>query len=227
MNGPETPRADDPAGEVPDSETLGSSDTVRAYLGDSYDRVARYAEMLRDQGELRGLIGPREVPRIWERHILNSAAVVPYLPRSGSVADIGSGAGLPGIVIAAMRPDLDVLLVEPMERRTTWLGEVAAELGLTNTEVKRGRAEEYHDAFEVDVVTSRAVAALSKLARMSLPLVRVGGEMVILKGRNVAQEVEPARKVLRRYGSGEPEILEGRTVDGVEATTIVRVRRMR
>ncbi len=210
---------------VPDGETLGASDAVRAYLGDAYDRVAHYAELLRDQGELRGLIGPREVPRIWERHILNSAAVVPYLPTAGSVADIGSGAGLPGVVVAAMRPELEVMLVEPMERRTTWLAEVVAELGLTNVQVKRGRAEEYHGAFEVDAVTSRAVAALSKLVRMSMPLVRVGGEMVILKGRNVAQEVEPARKVLRKYGAGDPEILEGTTVEGVESTTIVRVRR--
>ncbi|GGM11992.1 16S rRNA (guanine(527)-N(7))-methyltransferase RsmG [Promicromonospora citrea] len=225
MNGPDTGRAETPADEAPDSETLGTSEAVRTYFGDSYEQVVRYAELLREQGELRGLIGPREVTRIWERHILNSAAVVPYLPTSGAVADIGSGAGLPGIVIAAMRPDLEVLLVEPMERRTTWLGEVVSELGLTNTEIKRGRAEEYHEAFEVDAVTSRAVAALSKLARMSLPLVRVGGEMVILKGRNVAQEVDPARKVLRRYGATDPEILEGRTVDGVEATTILRARR--
>lgn len=225
MNGPDTGRAENPADEAPDSETLGTSEAVRTYFGDSYEQVVRYAELLREQGELRGLIGPREVSRIWERHILNSAAVVPYLPTSGAVADIGSGAGLPGIVIAAMRPDLEVLLVEPMERRTTWLGEVVSELGLTNAEIKRGRAEEYHEAFEVDAVTSRAVAALSKLARMSLPLVRVGGEMVILKGRNVAQEVDPARKVLRRYGAADPEIFEGRTVDGVEATTILRARR--
>lgn len=211
--------------EVFDGETLGASDVVKAYLGDAYDGVVRFAELLRDQGELRGLIGPREVPRIWERHILNSAAVVPYLPAVGSVADIGSGAGLPGIVIAVMRPELQVLLVEPMERRTTWLAEVVAELGLANVEIKRGRAEEYHGAFEADAVTSRAVAALSKLVRMSMPLVRVGGELVILKGRNVAQEVEPARKVLRKYATGDPEILEGATVEGVETTTIVRVHR--
>jgi 16S rRNA (guanine527-N7)-methyltransferase len=211
--------------DVFDGETLGASDAVKAYLGAGYDGVARYAELLRDQGELRGLIGPREVPRIWERHILNSAAVVQYLPTSGSVADIGSGAGLPGVVVAVMRPELEVILVEPMERRTTWLAEVVTELGLTNVQVKRGRAEEFHDAFEVDAVTSRAVAPLSKLVRMSMPLVRVGGEMVILKGRNVAQEVEPARKVLRKYGAGDPEILEGGTVEGVESTTIVRARR--
>lgn len=215
----------DASTEVPDGETLGTSDAVKTYLGDAYDGVVRYAELLRDQGELRGLIGPREVARIWERHILNSAAVVQHLPTSGSVADIGSGAGLPGVVVAVMRPELEVILVEPMERRTTWLTEVVAELGLTNVEVKRGRAEEYHGAFEVDAVTSRAVAALSKLVRMSMPLVRVGGEMVILKGRSVVEEIEPARKVLRKYGAGDPDILEGTTVEGVESTTIVRARR--
>lgn len=227
MEGSDVAAQEMPGGDtaVPDSDTLGTSDSVKAFLGDAYDGVARYAEMLRDQGELRGLIGPREVPRIWERHILNSAAVVQFLPTSGSVADIGSGAGLPGVVLAVMRPQLEVILVEPMERRTTWLSEVVAELGLTNVEVKRGRAEEFHGAFEVDAVTSRAVAALSKLVRLSMPLVRVGGEMVILKGRSVAEEVDPARKILRKYAAGDPDILEGSTVEGVESTTIVRVRR--
>nr|WP_125775777.1 16S rRNA (guanine(527)-N(7))-methyltransferase RsmG [Antribacter gilvus] len=211
--------------EERDSETLGVSPVVREYFGDSYDAISRFAAMLLDQGELRGLIGPREVPRIWERHILNSAAVVQYLPREGVVADVGSGAGLPGIVIAAMLPDVEVLLIEPMERRTAWLAEVAQELALPNIQVKRGRAEEFHGAFEADAVTSRAVAGLSKLVRMSMPLVRVGGEMVILKGRSVEQEVEPARKVLRSFKSGEPEILSGETIPGVEATTILRVAR--
>ncbi len=204
---------------------LGTSERVRTLFGDRYDTVAAFAGKLRREGELRGLIGPREVPRLWERHLLNSAAVLPYLSNATSVADVGSGAGLPGIVIAIMRPDAEIHLIEPMERRTTWLTELSDELGLENVRVKRGRAEEYHGAFEVDVVTSRAVAALSKLARMSLPLVRRGGEMVVLKGRNVAQEIEPARKVLRSFRCSEPELLDGTTVDGVEPTTILRVRR--
>jgi 16S rRNA (guanine527-N7)-methyltransferase len=206
-------------------ETLADAPEVKAYFGASYPLVARFAAMLHDQGEVRGLIGPRELPRIWERHILNSAAVVQFLPETGTIADIGSGAGLPGIVIAALRPEARVLLVEPMERRCLWLAEVIAELGLTNVEVKRGRAEEYHGAFQCDAVTSRAVAALEKLARMSLPLVERGGEMVVLKGRNVAQEIEPARKVLRKYKTEEPEILEAQSVDGVEPTTVLRIRR--
>ena len=220
--------AAEPAAEVVDDATdraLGESGAVREYLGDAYEKVAGFGELLREQGVLRGLIGPREVSRLWERHLLNSAAVVPYLPTAGTLVDIGSGAGLPGIVVAMMLPELHVVLVEPMERRTTWLEEVVDRFGLTNVEVKRGRAEEYHGAFEADVVTSRAVANLTKLARMSMPLLRRGGEMVVLKGRNVSAEIDPARKVLRSFKSSEPEILLGETVPGVEATTILRVRR--
>lgn len=204
---------------------LGESVAVRDYLDDAYDGVSGFCELLREQGELRGLIGPREVSRLWERHLLNSAAVVPYLPESGTLVDVGSGAGLPGVVVAMLRPRLRVVLIEPMERRTTWLEYVVERLGITNVEIRRGRAEEFHGAFEADVVTSRAVANLAKLARMSLPLLRKGGEMVVLKGRNVSQELEPARKVLRGFKASEPEILLGATVEGVEPTTIVRVRR--
>ncbi|MDF2994196.1 MAG: rRNA ((527)-N(7))-methyltransferase RsmG [Microbacterium sp.] len=200
-----------------------SRDALIEYFGTSFPLIERFADRLRDEGELRGLIGPRELPRIWDRHILNSAAVVPFLPETGLIADIGSGAGLPGIVIAAMRPQASVFLIEPMERRCAWLTEVASDLELTNVEVKRGRAEEYHDAFECDAVTSRAVAALDKLVRMSLPLVRPGGEMIVLKGRNVTREIDPARKVLRRLRGSEPEILDAPTIPGVETTTVVRI----
>lgn len=198
-------------------------DELAEHFGAAYPTIERFADRLRDEGELRGLIGPREVPRIWDRHILNSAAVVPFLPLEGLIADVGSGAGLPGIVIAAMRPNAAVYLIEPMERRCAWLTEVATDLELTNVEVKRGRAEEYHGAFECDAVTSRAVAALDKLVRLSLPLVRPGGEMIVLKGRNVARELDPARKALRRLKGSEPEILEAPTIPGVESTTVVRI----
>lgn len=199
--------------------------TLSDYFGEAFPAVERFAHELTVQGELRGLIGPRELGRIWDRHILNSAAVVQYLPEQGTVVDIGSGAGLPGLVIAAMRPQAEVILVEPMERRCTWLAEMTEAMGLTNVEVKRGRAEEFHDAFEADVVTSRAVAALDKLARWSLPLLRPGGQLVILKGRNVAGEIEPAQKVLRKYRMSTPEILEARTIEGAEATTVLRTTR--
>ncbi|MFC8730955.1 16S rRNA (guanine(527)-N(7))-methyltransferase RsmG [Luteimicrobium sp. NPDC057192] len=200
-------------------------DAAPGYFGAAFDAVSRFAERLAVEGEERGLIGPRELNRIWSRHIYNSAAVVPYLPSDGVIADLGSGAGLPGIVIAAMLPDAEVLLVEPMERRCTWLSEMREHLGLTNVEVKRGRAEEFHGAFEADAVTARAVAALDKLARMSLPLVRPGGELVVLKGRNVEREVPAARKVLRRFGAGEPEILRATTIPAVDETVVVRVAR--
>jgi 16S rRNA (guanine527-N7)-methyltransferase len=217
--------AEEPMRDVVDgnAELQISREALTEYFGTSYPTIERFADRLREEGELRGLIGPREVPRIWDRHILNSAAVVPFLPETGLIADIGSGAGLPGVVIAAMRPGASVYLVEPMERRCAWLSEIAADLNLSNIEVKRGRAEEYHGAFECDAVTSRAVAALDKLVRLSLPLVRPGGEMIVLKGRNVAREVEPARKVLRRLKGGEPEIVDAPTIPGVETTTVVRI----
>lgn len=196
--------------------------TLSDYLGDAFPAVDRFAHELAVQGEPRGLIGPREIGRIWDRHILNSAAVVQYLPQEGTIVDIGSGAGLPGLVIAAMRPQAEIVLVEPMERRCVWLAEMTEAMELTNVEIKRGRAEEFHDAFEADIVTSRAVAALDKLARWSLPLLRPGGQLVILKGRNVAAEIEPAQKVLRKYRMSTPEILEALTVDGAEGTTVLR-----
>lgn len=196
--------------------------TLSEYFGDAFPAVDRFAHELTVQGELRGLIGPREIGRIWDRHILNSAAVVQYLPQTGTIVDIGSGAGLPGLVIAAMRPEAEVILIEPMERRCAWLSEMTETLGLTNVEVKRGRAEEFHDAFEADVVTSRAVAALDKLARWSLPLLRLGGELIILKGRSVETEIEPARKVLKKFKMSPPEILQAHTIDGAEGTTVLR-----
>lgn len=196
---------------------------LASFFGDAYPLMVHYVARLTAEGDIRGLVGPREMGRLWERHVVNSAAIVPYLPQSGTVADVGSGAGFPGIVVAAMRPAASVLLIEPMERRCQWLTEVAADLGLSNVEVKRGRAEEFHGAFECDVVTSRAVASLEKLARISLPLVRVQGEMVVLKGRRVNDEVEPARRVVRRLGAGDIEILEAPTIPGVENTTVVRI----
>lgn len=148
---------------------------------------------------LRGLIGPREVPRLWERHILNSVVVVPRIAEGSTVADVGSGAGLPGLVWAIARPDLQITLVEPLLRRTTYLEEICDELELTNVRVVRGRADEVHEEF--DVVTARAVAALDKLARWCLPLVRSGGVFLALKGQSAEQEVDSAAKVLRNLGA--------------------------
>ncbi|MCL1899112.1 MAG: 16S rRNA (guanine(527)-N(7))-methyltransferase RsmG [Promicromonosporaceae bacterium] len=206
-----------------DDATLGGSPEVKAFFGEAYPTVAAFHSLLLAEGELRGLIGPREVDRLWERHLLNSAALAQYLPPTGQIADVGSGAGLPGVVLAAMRPDLQVRLIEPMERRCIWLMEAIEHLGLRNTEVLRGRAEEYHGAFEVDAVTARAVANLAKLSRLCLPLLRPGGELVVLKGRNVVEEIPEARKVLRKFKARDPKILPGATVPGVEETTVLRV----
>ena len=205
---------------------VASSDPdLREYFGSAFETVLGFHDMLVDQGELRGLIGPRELDKLWERHILNSAAVVAFLPHEGTIVDLGSGAGLPGIIVAAMRPDAEVILIEPMERRCTWLAEVVETLNLGNVEIKRGRAEEYHGAFQADAVTARAVAPLDRLARWSFPLIRKGGALVALKGQRVADEVAPALKILRKYGAQDVEILVGTSLPRCESTTVLRATR--
>lgn len=175
--------------------------TAGAVFGDRIALAERYAAHLSDTGISHGLIGPREVPILWERHILNCAVIAEVMAEGARVIDVGSGAGLPGLCIALARPDLHVTLVEPMERRTAWLEMVSADLALTNVTVHRGRAEELHGTFEADVVTARAVAALDKLARWCLPLVRPGGELVAMKGSSAEREIVAAEKVLRKLGA--------------------------
>jgi 16S rRNA (guanine527-N7)-methyltransferase len=204
-------------------ETPAPGSPIATYFGASFSTVVRYAELLREYGEVRGLIGPKEVDRVWSRHILNSAAVVRFLPTRGLIVDVGSGAGLPGIVVAAMLPEAQVVLIEPMERRCAWLTEVSSAVGLRNVEVRRGRAEEFAGAVEADAVTARAVAPLDRLGRWTLPLLKVGGELVALKGRNVDREIPNARRVLTRLGGSEPEVFSAGTVPGVEETVVVRV----
>ena len=218
---PGTPGASG-AGET--DAALGRSPQVMAYFGSHYRQAARFAELLAHEGVRRGLIGPGEVDRLWTRHILNSAAVVPYLPVSGTVIDVGSGAGLPGVILAIMRPDLRTLLVEPMERRVAWLEEVVSELGLT-AEVVRARAEELHGDVVAEAVTARAVAPMSRLVPWTLPLLTRGGVLLAMKGKRAAEEVRAALPEVRRAGGGQPEILEVGTVDGAEPTTLVRVAR--
>ena len=177
--------------------------------------------MLVEEGELRGLIGPRELPRLWSRHLVNSAAVVPFIRDEDSVIDVGSGAGFPGIVVALMRPDADVHLVEPMERRVDWLSDVVDEVGLDNVTIHRARAEELHGQLRADVVTARAVAAMDKLARWSLPLVSPGGRLVALKGERAATEVDAARKWLRKLGVIDTRVDVVTPLDGQDPTTVV------
>ena len=167
----------------------------------------RYAEQLAGAGIERGLIGPREVPRLWDRHLLNCAALSVVVADGSRVADVGSGAGLPGLVLAIARPDLQVTLIEPLLRRTTFLEEVVADLGLGDqVDVVRGRAEEVRGV-RFDVVTSRAVANLGTLLQWSLPLTERGGHVLALKGRSAAEEIAKAASVLRRLRCGTPEIV--------------------
>ncbi|MCY4728140.1 16S rRNA (guanine(527)-N(7))-methyltransferase RsmG [Nocardioides sp. STR2] len=185
--------------------------------------VVRYTELLATEGVVRGLIGPREAPRLWERHVLNSAVLGEAVPDSVSVCDIGTGAGLPGLVLAIARPDLAVTLVEPLLRRTTFLDEVVAELGLGNVTVVRGRAEDLHGAATFDVVTARAVAPLERLLGWSMPLVAPSGATVAMKGRSIHDEIEESRSFLARWRCGEPEVFEVGAGLVDPPTTVVRV----
>jgi 16S rRNA (guanine527-N7)-methyltransferase len=177
------------------------------FASDRLPVAVAYADLLATDGVVRGLIGPREAPRLWDRHLLNSAVLGEAIPQGSTVCDIGSGAGLPGLVVAIARPDLSITLVEPLLRRTTFLGEVVEALSLTNVEVVRGRADALHGSRTFDVVTSRAVAPLDRLLEWSMPLVAPAGALVAMKGSNVGEEVEAARPVLERWRCGEPEVL--------------------
>lgn len=194
------------------------------FASDRHEALEQYARMLATDGVVRGLIGPREVPRLWDRHIANSGVLTSELPRAAKLCDIGSGAGLPGMVVAIARPDLEVTLVEPLLRRTTFLSEVVEALGLDNVEVLRGRADSLHGSRLFDVVTSRAVAPLDRLLEWSMPLVSPGGELLALKGSSIHQEIEEARSVLQKFECAEPEVLvlgEGQVESPTQA---VRVR---
>lgn len=168
-------------------------------FGDRIDLARRFTAALGEHGEERGLIGPLEPPRLWNRHILNSAIAAPLFPRGGRVADIGSGAGLPGLVLAIARPDVEWILIEPMERRVAWLHEQTTSLGLSNVEVVRGRGEEWKRGAVLDAVTARAVSALRTLIPLTVPLLRPGGELILLKGVNAQNEIAGAEKVIRKY----------------------------
>lgn len=166
-------------------------------FGDRIDLARAFTAALAAHGEERGLIGPLEPPRLWTRHVLNSAVTAPLF--SGRVGDVGSGAGLPGLVLAIARPDVEWVLIEPMERRVAWLTEQKDALGLDNVDVVRARAEEWRRGPVLDAVTARAVSALKTLVPLTAPLVRDGGELILLKGANAALEIAGAEKALRKY----------------------------
>ncbi|MFI8595193.1 16S rRNA (guanine(527)-N(7))-methyltransferase RsmG [Microbacterium sp. NPDC078428] len=174
-------------------------DAAAAFFGDRVDVARAFVANLAQHGEERGLIGPLELPRLWTRHVLNSAVIAPLFVAGGRVGDVGSGAGLPGLVLAIARPDISWVLIEPMERRVAWLTEQAADLGLQNVEVVRSRAEDFRPAPSVDQVTARAVSALRTLIPLTAPLARPGGELVLLKGAAAAAEIGAAEKQIRRF----------------------------
>ncbi|MCP2033017.1 16S rRNA (guanine527-N7)-methyltransferase [Okibacterium sp. HSC-33S16] len=173
-------------------------DFASVVLGDRLDLARQFTQNLAKFGEELGLIGPLELPRLWTRHVLNSALVSPLL-RPGLVGDIGSGAGLPGIVLGIARPDVQFVLIEPMERRVAWLNDQVDELGLDNVAVLRARAEEVQLQKPLDQVTARAVSAFRKLLPLTAPLLRDGGELVLMKGANAEAEIAAASKEIRKY----------------------------
>lgn len=194
-------------------------------FGDGVERAARFVDLLEQHGVERGVIGPREVDRLWERHVLNCAVVGDLLADGESVLDVGSGGGFPGVPLALCRPGVDFVLIEPMERRIAWLKEVVGTLELTNVEVVRGRAEDLVGVTNADVVTSRAVAPLAKLSRWCLPLTRRGGRMLALKGASAADEVERDRYAVRKAGGADIEIVQCGVGVLLTATTVVAVRK--
>ncbi|MDO5033824.1 MAG: 16S rRNA (guanine(527)-N(7))-methyltransferase RsmG [Actinomycetaceae bacterium] len=199
------------------------TEAVRDLFGAHFANMEHFARMLVDEGELRGLIGPRELPRIWSRHIVNSAAVLEFIPNGVQVLDVGSGAGFPGLVIAIARPDLDVHLVEPMARRCEWLADVVDEIGLDNVTIHNVRAEELHHVGQADVVTSRAVANLKQLTKWTMPLVLPGGKMVALKGRKAREEVNAARNLFKKFGVARAKVHEVPSVMEDESTHVVEM----
>lgn len=187
--------------------------------------MQQYADLLATEAVLRGLIGPREVPRLWERHLLNCATLSQLIPPDVRVCDLGSGAGLPGLVLGILRPDLRITLVEPLLRRTSFLVSAVASLELDGVEVVRGRAETLHGRRVFDIVTARALAPMSRLLAWAMPLVAPGGEVLALKGRSAAGELHDASEVLARFECSEAAVITVSQVDGDSTATIIRVSR--
>jgi len=197
---------------------------AQCVFGDHIDKARKFFDLLVRDGDLLGLIGPRELPKLWTRHILNSAVVAELVPDAKLVADVGSGAGFPGIPMAIMKPKSHFVLIEPMERRSSWLSDVVVpELGLTNVQVLRGRAEEA-PLRNYDVVTARAVSALPKLLRMLVPLAVQGGEILALKGSKAQDEIQESQSLVKKLKIATFEIVTAGEKVIQEPTTIVRVR---
>jgi 16S rRNA (guanine527-N7)-methyltransferase len=190
-------------------------------FGSALSDAVAFARILATRGVEQGLIGPREAPRLWDRHLLNCAVVAELVSnRPGSLVDIGAGAGLPGLVLAMVLPDVAVTLLEPMERRCRFLAGCVTELGLANVSVLRGRAEDA--GVQADTVTARAVAPLPRLAELAMSVVRPGGTVLAIKGRTAADELKGAEPALRRLGARSAEVVRAGHGKVVPATTVVR-----
>jgi 16S rRNA (guanine527-N7)-methyltransferase len=190
-------------------------------FGPALPSAVAFAEILATRGVEQGLIGPREVPRLWDRHLLNCAVVAELVDsRDGTLLDIGSGAGLPGLVLAMVLPGIAVTLLEPMQRRCRFLAECVTQLRLANVSVLRGRAEDTD--MRADVVTARAVAPLPRLAELAVGVARPGGMILAIKGHNAADELKAAEPVLRRIGARGAEVVRAGQGKVNPATTVVR-----
>lgn len=181
-------------------------EVAKAIFGDQIDKARGYAKLLAADSDELGLLGPRELDKLWSRHILNSAVVAELTNPGQKIADVGSGAGLPGIPMAIANPKASFVLIEPMERRSNWLKKVVQELELENVRVERARAEEVKES-DFDVVTARAVAALEKLLRLCVPLLKPGGSVIALKGTKAEAEIAEAKKLQKKLGIAGFEIL--------------------
>lgn len=208
------------AAPAPNRQESAAAESV---FGEHLDTARSFVAHLASSGIERGLLGPREVPRLWGRHVLNCAVVGTLMTADATVVDVGSGAGLPGLAIAIARPDLHLHLVEPLERRVIWLDEVIRGLELDNVTVHRARAEQMIGEVAGDYVTARAVSALMTLATWTIPLTRPGGEVLAIKGRSASEEIEKAKKVIRKLGGGTPEIISVGEAVLEEPTTVVRI----
>lgn len=210
------------------NEALATPPEVATVFGDRLPLAVAYHESLRSDATVRGLIGPREAPRLWERHILNCAVIGELMDRDSRVVDIGSGAGLPGIPLAIARPDLDITLIEPQLRRVNYLKDIVGKLGLDNVSVVRGRAEEKTTKRQnrgADYVTSRAVAPLGKLMGWSLPLTRQHGLVLAMKGASAHEEIERDQRTISSAGGGECSVVEAGAGVLPDASIVVRCER--
>lgn len=196
-------------------------------FGDRLDHAEQFVARLREHGPTRGLIGPKEADRLWERHMLNCAQLSDLIPAQASVADIGTGAGFPGIVLAIRRPDLSIAVIESMARRVQWLRETIDELALRNVSLWHARAEELAGDLSAQVVTARAVAPLERLLGWAWPLCRPGGQVLAIKGERAESEVTQARAWLRRRDAGQVRIEELGPVGAPWATRVVVVPKRR